>query len=522
MTSKGYCYKKYNNGKIVRISQKLFNKKNKQIGGSKPLYEKGDIVECITEKCFKSDEDVSFINKGITNTSTGTTSFSTKLKVVDFKIVFSPLKHIIYTLEYKHKGTTKTIEKEQKFLRKWKPMKITRINDEVIRNLNLRDENIPNYYASAHGHEKYVFLKDSLNIDLDNLFSKFTIQVDEFVKEVYGQELPNILKSFIDKKVKILRNNKSVYSIFFDKNTVNNIHNFIYESKDYIEKYLLIPDMGKFYVMEIVIAISDILNSNENIDGKAQNILEKSYEILEEFLENLDNEAQKYRDFEKISIDIKNDFLEIIDEYRESLIKEQTDIILEPGQKVIISCDAACTMRENPHGIKENMYIDTFLNEVAGKKDSYCVHENRVPNIFLQFASNFGEPNTNMRGVFELPIIVKPGKKMFLEKKIRMTGINYRVLDLNNIKSWKQFTGKQLYDGRYEELPYPIKSIKKFFFTGGYYSELSTVIDKIKKNLKNKKDPFVLFLIACRSAEVTNINEKTTKKKNFFSSIKKI
>ena len=62
----------------------------------------------------------------------------------------------------------------------------------------------------------------------------------------------------------------------------------------------------------------------------------------------------------------------------------QTDIILEPGQKVIISCDAACTMRENPHGIKENMYIDTFLNEVAGKKDSYCVHENRVPNIFLR------------------------------------------------------------------------------------------------------------------------------------------
>ena len=54
ISKKGYYYKKYNNGKIKRISKEEYQKKTKQqIGGDKYNYQIGDLVECIDETCLE-------------------------------------------------------------------------------------------------------------------------------------------------------------------------------------------------------------------------------------------------------------------------------------------------------------------------------------------------------------------------------------------------------------------------------------------------------------------------------------
>ena len=251
--------------------------------------------------------------------------------------------------------------------------------------------------------------------------------------------------------------------------------------------------------------------------------------------------------------ELKDPYLSIINKYKTQSIKltellftasetirgkhtkATRDIILYPGQKIILSCECGCSLFHedtepwlynqvqnknetlpilmsksiNPLADYFEKYFKTYYKKnehdnqydlQKGKPPRWCVFENRVDDISINFTEHYKQfVDWDITGVWRLPLNAKDGAELWNhETKVSRT------------KSFGKTTVKKMKTSLNVK---KVGSFKAFTILSEEQKKnktvlLSKVIETIRQSLLNKEDPFVYFGYHCRSlAEIRDFDD---------------
>jgi len=317
----------------------------------------------------------------------------------------------------------------------------------------------------------------------DYRFKKYAYTLYEYIERLYkdldGQSLENIIKEYNNRDSG--KRTEESSEIKIPTKEIFNLYN----------KYI----MGGKNLKKKRGRVKRVKRVKKNIQIGGEKYFQIYFETLKEMLRlqrNSNDTTQRMRshlkgdttksifskyikEFETKLEEIKENFISLNLKKRMLLKKQFRDIILYKDQKVILKCDAGCILRRN-----EIYFLDTLSNggkmkdilkHLLDSKGKYCIFEDKVPNLTLQFTQSSKHIDYNIYGIYELPVEFYPNKEKIEKKK------NRRLVD-KNIKSFHFFTGLTSYDTNYT---------------------LETVIEIIRTKI-GKESPFVLYVNACREA----------------------
>jgi len=415
---------------------------------------------------------------------------------------------------------------EQNSLRKWKENIIKKLNYRSFEDLSMTP--VPKFILSAHGRESFIHGTKRLNkpqmiFEYDNemktIDNKFTNEVDKWIKKFLdihdNEEFPNIIKWFMDKiftknktyfervlEYKFIKYKYIKYKVYndllfnkFDSRFVKELHltNELHSLHEtYIKKRLSTNDeiFDNIYleILLMSVLITEYIESGNNYANESRDDLFGQLERMKFGMSRNKSEFIK-----KFKNEFNENIINIINKKKLGLRKLLRDIVLYPGQKVIMLCNAGCSLFTYSLGdtlLEINKEHNNDYNNFTFKKiiptwystniHIFCVYENRVPNISFTFAEHSDRVNRKDRGLFKCPIKVNSREKLFEWDEIKRTDSS--ILIPKYLKSFNKYTGL-------------LENSSKA------HQNLDQIIKDIRNNLKSKEAPFVLFAASCRSAD---------------------